>query len=200
MSSASTGNGRSACAYRVASPAHGLCASIFSGVARRPASHVRYDSGETHRASPRTPPATGPARSGIHAAYGAPRRSHHAIGAGRCEARDWGSAYFSQPIFGRSTGHFFRLYLRPRNGQASGHNRRILLGKWRARQDSNLRPSGLEGRCSIQLSYGRGRCARSNLSLAHGGGDSGGDDGVAGWNDAELGHSGGGAGLRQDLL
>ena len=57
-----------------------------------------------------------------------------------------------------------------------------------------------EGRCSIQLSYWRGRCARSNLSLAHGGGDSGGDDGVAGWNDAERGHSGGGAGLRQDLL
>ena len=26
---------------------------------------------------------------------------------------------------------------------------------WYARQDSNLRPYGLEGRCSIQLSYGR---------------------------------------------
>ena len=32
------------------------------------------------------PPATGPARSGMHVAYGAPPTSHHAIGAGPCEA------------------------------------------------------------------------------------------------------------------
>ena len=52
------------------------------------------------------------------------------------------------------------------------------------------------GRCSIQLSYWRRRCARSNLSLAQGVGDSGGDDGVAGREDAARGHSDGGAGAR----
>ena len=53
-----------------------------------------------------------------------------------------------------------------------------------------------EDRWSIQLSYWRRRCARSNLSLAQGVGDSGGDDGVAGREDAARGHSGGGSGAR----
>ena len=55
---------------------------------------------------------------------------------------------------------------------------------------------GLEGQCSIQLSYWRRRCARSNLSLAQGVGDSGGDDGASGREDAARGYSGGGAGAR----
>ena len=46
MSSASTGNGRSAWSSRCVASARAR-ASIFSGVARRPAFHVRYDSGDT---------------------------------------------------------------------------------------------------------------------------------------------------------
>ena len=43
--------------------------------------------------------------------------THHAIGAGRCEARGWRSAYKKKNSVSQSwkvTGHFFRLYLRPR--------------------------------------------------------------------------------------
>ena len=46
MSSASTGNGRGVCSSRCIANARAL-ARIFGGVARRPASHVRYDSGDT---------------------------------------------------------------------------------------------------------------------------------------------------------
>ena len=69
---------------------------MVSPAARHPTSGTTR---KTPRAWPRTPPATSPTRSGIHAACGAPRRSHHAIGADRREARGRRGAYFSQLIF-----------------------------------------------------------------------------------------------------
>ena len=65
--------------------------------------------------------------------------SHHAIGAGRCEALGWRSAYFSQPIFEGDRSLFSPVPSPPvpRQRAQSANS----LGKWRARQDSNLRPS-----------------------------------------------------------
>ena len=79
---------------------------------------------ETHRESPRTPPATGRARSGIHAAYGAPRR-HTMPSAPAVVKRGGGARRTSVSQSSKVTGHFFRLYLRPRC-PGRGHNRRIL--------------------------------------------------------------------------
>ena len=116
-------------------------ASIFGGVTRRPASHVRYDSGGTPSMSPRTPPATGPARSGSHAAYRA-TGLHDVTPCHRrrpLEARGWRRAYFSQPIFGPDRSLFSPAPSPPVPRQmAQSANS---LGKWHARQDSNLRPS-----------------------------------------------------------
>ena len=64
---------------------------------------------------------------------------HHAIGAGRCEARGWRGAYFSQPIVEGDRSLFSPVPSPPvprQWGQSANS-----LGKWRARQDSNLRPS-----------------------------------------------------------
>ena len=113
-------------------------ASIVSGVARRPASHVRYDSGDapsiTANAACDWPSAIRHSRS-----VRGSTTSHHAIGAGRCEARRWGWAYFSQPILegDRSLCSPAPSPLVPRQWAQSANS----LGKWRARQDSNLRPS-----------------------------------------------------------
>ena len=65
--------------------------------------------------------------------------SHHAIGAGRCEARGWGWPYFSQPILEGDRSLFSPVLSPPvpRQRTQSANS----LGKWRARQDSNLRPS-----------------------------------------------------------
>ena len=65
--------------------------------------------------------------------------SHHAIGAGRWEARGWGWPYFSQPICAADRSLFSPTPspLVPRQRAQSANS----LGKWRARQDSNLRPS-----------------------------------------------------------
>ena len=65
--------------------------------------------------------------------------SHHAIGAGRWEARGWRSAYFSQPIFEPDRSLFSPVPSPPvpRQWAQSANS----LGNWRARQDSNLRPS-----------------------------------------------------------
>ena len=65
--------------------------------------------------------------------------SHHAIGAGRYEARGWRGAYFSQPILegDRSLCSPAPSPPVPRQRAQSANS----LGKWRARQDSNLRPS-----------------------------------------------------------
>ena len=55
------------------------------------------------------------------------------------EARGWRSAYFSQPIFEPDRSLFSPgpSPLVPRQRGQSANS----LGKWRARQDSNLRPS-----------------------------------------------------------
>ncbi len=65
--------------------------------------------------------------------------SHHAIGAGRWEARGWRWAYFSQPIFGGDRSLCSPVPSPPglRQWAQSANS----LGNWRARQDSNLRPS-----------------------------------------------------------
>ena len=90
------------------------------------------------RASRRTPPATGPARSGMHVAYGAPRR-HTMPSAPAVVKRGWGWPYFSQPICGddRSLCSPAPSPLAARQRPESPNS----LGNWRARQDSNLRPS-----------------------------------------------------------
>ena len=111
--------------------------AIGSGVARRPASHVRYDSGDAPSVAANAacdwPSAIRHARS-----VRGSTTSHHAIGAGRCEA-GVGWPYFSQPICGddRSLCSPTPSPLVPRQWAQSANS----LGKWRARQDSNLRPS-----------------------------------------------------------
>ena len=87
----------------------------------------------------RAPPATGPARSGMHAAYGAPRR-HTMPSAQAVGKRGGGAGRTSVSQSSSLTGHFVRLHLRlwlPRQWAQSANS----LGKWHARQDSNLRPS-----------------------------------------------------------
>ena len=127
-------------------PAHGLgCvasararARIFGGVARRPASHVRYDSRDTPSMAANAacdwPSAIRHARS-----VRGSTTSHHAIGAGQCEARSGGRAYFSQPILEGDRSLFSPAPspLVPRQWAQSANS----FGKWHARQDSNLRPS-----------------------------------------------------------
>ena len=65
--------------------------------------------------------------------------SHHAIGTGRRQVRDWCWAYFSQPILEGDRSLFSPAPspLVPRQWAQSANS----LGKWHARQDSNLRPS-----------------------------------------------------------
>ena len=88
MSSASTGNGRSA--Y---SRSGRQCSSSREPPAASPARQPNPTSGTTRgtrRASTRTPPATDPARSGTHATCRAPRRhTGGIISAGRRDARGW---------------------------------------------------------------------------------------------------------------
>ena len=74
---------------------------------------------ETHRASRRTPPATGPARSGMHAAYGVPRR-HTMPSAQAVGKRGGGAGRTSVSQSVRLTGHFVRLHLRPLVPRAEG--------------------------------------------------------------------------------
>ena len=109
---------------REASPAHGL-ARVFSAAAPA-ARHPTFDTTrETHRASPRTPPATGPTRVGIYAACRAPRR-HTMPSAQAVVKRGGGARRTSVSQSWKGTGHFVRLYFRPRC-PGRGHNRRILL-------------------------------------------------------------------------
>ena len=137
MSSASTGSGRSSWSSRCVASARAR-ASTFGGVARRPASHVRYDSGDTPSMAANEdcdwPSAIRHARS-----VRGSTTPHHAIGAGRCEALGWRSAYFSQPILEGDRSLFSPVPSPPvpRQRAQSANS----LGKWRARQDSNLRPS-----------------------------------------------------------
>ena len=105
-------------------PAHGL-ARVFSA-ASPAARHPTFDTTrETHRASPRTQPATGPTRVGIHAACVAPRR-HTMPSAQAVVKRGGGARRTSVSQSWKGTGHFVRLYLR-RRCTGRGHNRRILL-------------------------------------------------------------------------
>ena len=135
--SASTGSGKRTCSSRCVTNARAR-ASTFGGGARRPASHVRYDSGNTPSMAANEdcdwPRAIRHSRSvrGFTS-------SHHAFGAGRCKARGWRGAYFSQPILegDRSLCSPGPSPLVPRQWAQSPNS----LGKWRARQDSNLRPS-----------------------------------------------------------
>ena len=70
-------------------------------------------------------PATGPARSDMHVASGAPRR-HTMPSAQAVGKRGGGARSTSVSQSWKVTGHFFRLYFRPRC-PGRGHNRRILL-------------------------------------------------------------------------
>ena len=72
----------------------------------------------------RAGPTDGPARSGSHAAYGAPRR-HTMPSAQAVVKRAGGARRTSVSQSWKVTGHFIRLYLRPRC-PGRGHNRRIL--------------------------------------------------------------------------
>ena len=137
MSSASTGNGRSAWSSRCVASARAR-ASIFSGVARRPASHVRYDSGDAPSVAANAacdwPSAIRHARS-----VRGSTTSHHAIGAGRCEAAGVGLAVLqSANLWGRPVT-FFACTFAP-GAKAEGTIGEFFR-KWRARQDSNLGPS-----------------------------------------------------------
>ena len=137
MSSASMGNGRSAWSSRCVASAWAR-AMTWDGVARRPVSHVRYDSGDTPSRAANAacdwPNAIRHSRS-----VRGSTTSHHAIGTGRRQVRDWCWAYFSQPIVEGDRSLFSPAPspLVPRQGAQSANS----LGKWHARQDSNLRPS-----------------------------------------------------------
>ena len=114
---------------------HGLAplARLGTGVARRPASHenpVRtrenaFSSIACERVAGLRLPAA-PARiRQCTQRIGAPRR--HTMPSAQAVGKRAGGArpYFSQPICAKVTGHFFRLYLRPRC-PGSGDNQRIL--------------------------------------------------------------------------
>ena len=90
---------RSSWGRRDASPAHGRGRVSSAAVlaARHP--ETSGTTLETHRASPRTAACDWPNEIRHSRSVQGSTTSHHAIGAGRCEARGWHSAYFSQPIF-----------------------------------------------------------------------------------------------------
>ena len=125
-------------AHRDRSPAHARVRAPSAAVlaARHPTSGTTR---ETHRASPRTLPATGPTRSGTHAACRAPRRHTMPSAQAVVKRGGWRSAYFSQPILEGDRSLFSPVPSPtvPRQWAQSANS----LGKWRARQDSNLRPS-----------------------------------------------------------
>ena len=110
-------------AHRDRSPAHARVRAPSAAVlaARHPTSGTTR---ETHRARPPPPPATGPTRSGTHAACRAPRR-HTMPSAQAVVKRGGGARRTSVSQSWKVTGHFFRLHLRPRC-PGNGHNRRIL--------------------------------------------------------------------------
>ena len=92
---------------------------------------------ETHRAWPRTPLATSPPRSGTHAACRAPRR-HTMPSAQATGKREGGAGRTSVSQSLSRTGHCVRRTFA--DGVAKWVKLAIFLGKWRARQGSNLRP------------------------------------------------------------
>ena len=120
-SSASTGSGRSSWSSRCVASARAR-ASTFGGGARRPASHIRYDSGDAP-SSAATAACDWPNAIRHSRSVQGSTTSHHAIGAGRCEARGWRSAYFSQPIL-EGDRSLFSPAPSPQV-PSNGHNRRI---------------------------------------------------------------------------
>ena len=116
MSAGAQCNGRSAWSSRCAASARAR-ASIFSGVARRPASHVRYDSGDAPSIAANAacdwPSAIRQSRS-----VRGSTTSHHAIGAGRCEARGCARRTSVSQSW-KVTGHFFACTFAP-GAQAEG--------------------------------------------------------------------------------
>ena len=110
-------------AHRDASPTHALWrgSSAAWPAALNPTSDTTRG---IPRAWRRTRIATGPARSGIHAAYEAPRR-HTMPSAQAAGKRGSGPGRTSVSQSVGTTGHFFRLHLRPWC-PGRGHNRRIL--------------------------------------------------------------------------
>ena len=110
--------------HRDAPPAHGLArvSSAASLAARHPTSGTTR---ETHRASRRTPPLRLAQRDpALTQRAGAPRR-HTMPSAQAVVKRGSGARRTSVSQSWKVTGHFVRLYLRPRC-PGSGHNRRIL--------------------------------------------------------------------------
>ena len=95
------------------------------------------NSRRTPRAWSRTPPATGPARSGTHATCGAPRR-HTMPSAQAAGKRGGGAGRTSVSQSSGLTGHSVRRAFA--EGVQTWAQSAFFLGKWRARQDSNLRP------------------------------------------------------------
>ena len=136
---------------RDASPGHALgrVSSAALPAARHPTSDTIRG---THRAWRRTRIATGPARSGTHAACGAPRRHTmpSAQAAGK-RGRGAGRTSVSQSL--RLTGHSVRRTF------AEGVAHVGTIGDFPSKlaRPAGFEPAtpGLEGRCSIQLSYGR---------------------------------------------
>ena len=132
-------------------------ASIFSGVARRPASHVRYDSGDAPSVAANAacdwPSAIRHARS-----VRGSTTSHHAIGAGRCEAGVGLAVLQSANLWGRPVT-FFACTFAP-GAQAMG-----TIGEFSRKmaRPAGFEPAtpGLEDRCAVQVSYGRGDRSRS---------------------------------------
>ena len=114
------------------------------GVARRPASHVRYDSADTPSRAANAacdfPTAIRHSRS-----VRGSTTSHHAIAAGRWEARGWGWPYFSQPIFAADRS-LFSPAPSPPGAQAVG-----TIGEFfrEMARPAGFEPAtlGLEGRC-----------------------------------------------------
>ena len=95
------------------------------------------------RAWRRTRIATGPARSGIHAAYEAPRR-HTMPSAQAAGKRGSGAGRTSVSQSWKVTGHFFRLYLRSQRDGDSGYNAHAVAGI-----DRRCRPGRRPFTCTV---------------------------------------------------
>ena len=99
---------------------------------------------ETHQAWPRTPLATDPTRSGTHAACGASRR--HTMPSAQAAVKRGGGAGRTSVSQSLRPDRSLVFAAHSPMGARTWAQSANFLGKWRARQDSNLRPSALEGR------------------------------------------------------
>ena len=160
MSSASTGNGqkRVVVAMRRQRPQRVRGSSATSPAARHPTSGTTR---ETHRAWPRTPLATGPSRSGTHAACRAPRR-HTMPSAQATGKREGGAGRTSVSQSVAPTGHSIRRTF------AEGSRER---GQYRRFSRKVARPAGFEPATPGLEGRPSDRCARpetgNNRELRH---------------------------------